>query len=95
MKARLDTELAAGDLLFERLDIRLLEEKEVGDAGDHAGLVPANDGNCAVFLHGNQEVVAFLPPGILSSEIGSFWRSRPPAAHLLPAKTFDPRRNFP
>jgi hypothetical protein len=38
-------ELAAGDLFFQRLDVGLLFEKKIGDAGDDAGFVTPDDGD--------------------------------------------------
>ena len=44
-------ELAAGDLLFESFDIGLLLEQETGDASDHAGFVPSDDGEGGEMSH--------------------------------------------
>ena len=89
-------ELAAGDLLFERLDIRLLEEEEVGDAGDHAGLVPADDGDGGESV--SQGILPSLPASCPAKSASRFpfpFDLLPPISNLLPAKSFDPNRNFP
>jgi hypothetical protein len=42
-------ELAARDLLLQRLDVRAELEKQLSDSGDDAGLVPANEGDGGKF----------------------------------------------
>ena len=44
-------ELPARDLLLERLDVRVLLEKKIGDAGNDAGFVTAYDGDGGILFH--------------------------------------------
>jgi hypothetical protein len=49
-------ELAACDLFFERLNVGLLLEEEVCDAGDNAGFVASDDGDAGELSHWEHEL---------------------------------------
>src|SRR5271155_5109226 len=48
-------ELATRDLFFERLDVGLLLEKKIRDAGDDTGFVAPDDGDSGKLFHGEIE----------------------------------------
>lgn len=48
-------ELTTRDLFFERLDVGLLLEKKIRDAGDDTGFVASDDGNSGKLFHGKIE----------------------------------------
>ena len=73
-------------MFFQGLDIGLLQEEEVGDAGDDAGLVPADDGD------GGERCITV---GILTLTSTPAVQFNSFECSQATRKSFDPTRNFP
>jgi hypothetical protein len=75
--------LAARDLLLQGLDIGVLLEKKICDAGNDPGLVPPDDGDGGKLLHGMGNEPNPTEGGKKIPAIGS---STFPPAFVIPSK---------